>query len=176
MKNKCFKFSMGLAFFEDKEMKMLSNMAKRGWIFKSFSNLGYHFEKGEPQDLIYCCDWCHVKPSENEQYMNLFKDAGWNHVYSVANTMHFFCAKPETTPIYSDKSSLKEKYIKLKSASISGLKVFGITAALSAITLFLFAKSFIFIIALFILGFSVSAIVMELMLFAATSRTLKRIS
>ncbi|MCK4258849.1 MAG: DUF2812 domain-containing protein [Halanaerobiales bacterium] len=109
-KQKKFKFSMGLAFNEDKEMKMLSKMAKAGWIFSSWSKLGYNFKKGDPQDLIYCTDTYNLKEGESEQYFNLFTDAGWTHVCSVGSSIHFFSAQPNTKSIYTDKVTLAEKY------------------------------------------------------------------
>jgi len=109
-KQKKFKLSMGLAFNEEREMKMLSNMARKGWIFKSFSNLGYHFEKGEPVDLIYSVDNHHLKDEENEQYFQIFKDGGWNHICSEGKYYHFFSAPLNTKPIYTDKETMSEKY------------------------------------------------------------------
>jgi hypothetical protein len=104
--------SMGLAFYEDKEMNMLREMAKRGWKFYAYRWLGYKFKKAEPEDLIYCVDFHKLKKAEREQYLSLFEDAGWTHVCTAENTYHFFSALPGTKPIYTDRDTLSEKYKK----------------------------------------------------------------
>lgn len=115
--------SMGLAFNEDREMIMLSEMAGKGWRFYSYRNLGYKFKKSEPEDLIYSVDMHAVKKDEKEQYFNLFEDGGWAHVCSAGNSIHFFSASPDTKPIYTDRDTLSEKYKKGTRDVIKGIGV-----------------------------------------------------
>lgn len=126
-----YKPSMGLAFNEENEMRMLSKMAKEGWIFHSFSKLGYNFTKGKPQELIYSMDTYELKKGENEQYINLFEDAGWTHICSIENLFHFFSAVPGTKPIYTDKTTMIEKYEQGKKSVHKTAKIFGIIFLIS---------------------------------------------
>jgi hypothetical protein len=118
-----YKPSMGLAFNEENEMKMLGEMAKQGWKFYSYRWLGYKFKKAEPEDLIYCVDFHKVKKDEREQYFSLFEAAGWNHVCSAENAYHYFSALPGTKPIYTDKETLSEKYNKGIKDTVKGTAV-----------------------------------------------------
>lgn len=105
-----YKPSMGLAFNENNEMNMLSEMAKKGWRFCSYKFLGYRFKKSEPADLIYCVDMHNIKKDEKDHYFSIFGAAGWTHICSVGNFFHYFSAMPGTKPIYTDKDTLSEKY------------------------------------------------------------------
>ncbi|WBW97840.1 DUF2812 domain-containing protein [Oceanirhabdus sp. W0125-5] len=109
---KKFKFSMGLGFAEEKEMKMLSNMAAKGWIFYKFKGLGYKFKKGESQDLVYNLDSMKISGEDKSEYLEVFKAAGWDYVCSVGDSIHFFSAKTGTLPIYSDKHTKQERNIR----------------------------------------------------------------
>lgn len=107
-----YRMCMGFAFNEEKEMKMLSKMAKEGWLFYSFSKLGYNFKKGESSELIYCIDTNKLEDDEKNQYFALFREGGWTHICSYGNYYHFFSALPNTTPIYTDKETIIERYTK----------------------------------------------------------------
>ncbi|WP_042454394.1 DUF2812 domain-containing protein [Neobacillus dielmonensis] len=99
--------SGGLAFTEEQDMKKLSDYAKEGWILAGFAPLGYKLIKGTPQNLIYCVDY---HKDVDEEYFSLFEAAGWAHICSQGNEIHIFSAPAGTTPIYSDKETLMEKY------------------------------------------------------------------
>ena len=103
-----FKFSMGLGFAEERDMKMLSSMAAKGWIFYKYQGLGYKFKKGEPQDLIYNFDSVRITKKDKSEYQECFEAAGWNYECSFAESFHFFSAKTGTVPIYSDKHTKQE--------------------------------------------------------------------
>jgi len=104
-----FKFSMGLGFGEERDMKMLSSMAAKGWIFYKYQGLGYKFKKGEPQDLIYNFDSVRISENDKLEYLEVFEAAGWNNVCSYVNLFHFFSAKPGTAQIYSYKHTKEER-------------------------------------------------------------------
>lgn len=101
--------SMGLAFAEEREMKKLGEMAEQGWLLESFAFLGYRLRKGEAQKLQYNLDVHELKPSEQNEYFEMFEAGGWSHVCSQGN-LHIFSAPPGTVPIYSDKNTMYEKY------------------------------------------------------------------
>ena len=103
-----FRISMGLGFAADREMKMLSNMAAKGWIFYKHQGLGYKFKKVDSEDLIYNFDSLKISEEDKAEYIEVFEAAGWNYVCSCGDYFHFFSAKTGTVPIYSDKHTKQE--------------------------------------------------------------------
>lgn len=102
----------GLAFNEESDMKKLENYARQGWILKSIiGGVLYKFKKSKPQEIIYTVDY---QIDVNEEYFNIFKEAGWNHILSIENQIHIFSAKSGTRPIYSDLNSEIQKYINIR--------------------------------------------------------------
>ncbi|QHT46182.1 DUF2812 domain-containing protein [Bacillus sp. SB49] len=97
----------GLAFSEGKEMEKLARYAKKGWHVERFLLLGFRLRKGEPEEKQFEIDY---RESPDEDYFDLFEEAGWRHVCSSVDYIHLFTAEPETTPLYTDKTSLLEKY------------------------------------------------------------------
>ena len=103
--------SYGLAFAEDREMAKLGKLAQEGWLLESFALAGYRLRKGERKQLIYSLDIQNVREDERREYEETFRAGGWLPVCSAGN-MHIFSAGPGTKPIYSDKTSLRQKYIR----------------------------------------------------------------
>ena len=97
----------GLAWSEDKDMKKLNELSKKGWMLSGFSYLSYELKKEEPREYIYCID--SQKVENREEYIDLFKDGGWEYVCNYGD-IYFYRALPGTKEIYSDKASLSEKY------------------------------------------------------------------
>ena len=100
--------NMGLAFDEDRIMKKLSRMAKEGWILEGMSLIRYKLIKGQPRDLVYSMD-CKDLGTDADEYFELFQSSGWEYVCSYG-PFHFFCASPETVPIYTEKENYLNKY------------------------------------------------------------------
>lgn len=111
-KDKRFIIGRGLAFSETKEMQHLSKLAEEGWFLESpaFCGFGYKLCRGEKQELQYCIDYQKLTKEESIDYFDMFAAAGWNHVMTVGNVIHYFTAAPGTKPIYSDQTTLLEKY------------------------------------------------------------------
>ncbi|MEH6888609.1 DUF2812 domain-containing protein [Bacillus sp. JJ864] len=107
MKKTKYISSGGVAFGEEKEMKKLGEYAKKGWILEGFAPLGYKLRKDEPKNIQYSLDY---QNGADEEYFMYFEEAGWSHVCSSANAIHIFCAPVGTKPIYSDKTTIIEKY------------------------------------------------------------------
>ena len=97
----------GLAWSEDRDMKKLNELSKEGWMLSGFSYLSYELKKEEPREYIYCID--SQKVENREEYIDLFKDGGWEYVCNYGD-IYFYRALPGTKEIYSDKASLSEKY------------------------------------------------------------------
>ncbi|MED4534303.1 DUF2812 domain-containing protein [Metabacillus fastidiosus] len=99
--------SGGLAFYEEKEMKKLSKLAKEGWVLESFAFLGYKLRKIESQDIDYSVDY---QKNPDDDYFTYFETAGWSHICSAGNEIHIFSAPVGTKPIYSDQETVIDKY------------------------------------------------------------------
>lgn len=117
MKNKYIMVS-GLAFSEETDLEKLSRYAKEGWLLeKIVGGFFYKLKKDKPQDIIYNLDY---QREADEEYFKIFKEAGWNKVVSVSNYIHIFSAKVGTKPIYSDRESELDKYIRVRDTSKKG--------------------------------------------------------
>jgi len=110
-RNKRYLMSGGLAFTEQGDMNKLSRLAARGWLLESFAPLGYTLRKGSPAQLDYCVDYQSVPPHELDGYTELFEAGGWTRVCSLAD-IHIFSAKKGTEPIYSDRDTNRQKYLR----------------------------------------------------------------
>ncbi|WIG46833.1 DUF2812 domain-containing protein [Bacillus halotolerans] len=132
MKQKKYMMSDGLAFSEEKDMKKLSDMASKGWVLDSFAVMGYKLRKAEPRKLIYSIDYHDVGEESLAEYTEMFEAAGWERVCS-SQGMHIFSAEPGTSPIYSDQSTLREKYkrsekdVRIVTCTLSFLTLLSIT-------------------------------------------------
>lgn len=126
--------SGGLAFFEEKEMKMLANYAREGWILEKFAGMGYKLRKEEPKDIEYSLDY---QKEADDEYFAFFEAAGWSHVCSVGNEIHIFNATRGTKPIYTDRPTIVEKYEREKNRmGRAALPIFVSTVVFWVITIF----------------------------------------
>lgn len=107
MKQTKYVSSGGTAFSENKDMRKLSNYAKKGWILESFAPFGYKLRKGECKNIAYSLDY---RKQADDDYFAYFEATGWSHVCSLGNQVHVFSAPAGTDPIYSDKLTTIEKY------------------------------------------------------------------
>lgn len=103
-----YMMSGGLAFSEQKDMEKLSKLSSEGWHVRKFSFLGYTLEQGGSADYIYSIDY-RTLDKDAEEYLELFKDAGWSLV-DTSGDIHLFRAVPDTKPIYTDRETTIEKY------------------------------------------------------------------
>ncbi|WP_238884046.1 DUF2812 domain-containing protein [Clostridium sp. YIM B02551] len=98
----------GFAFNEEGDMKRLSKYASQGWILESIvGGFFYKLKKDRPQNIVYSLDY---QREANEEYFDIFKEAGWKHVISLGKQMHIFSAEAGTKPIYSDRETQIDKY------------------------------------------------------------------
>lgn len=108
------------------EEKYLNEMANKGYFLKKYSSFGrYHFVEGEPKDLHYRVDYRVFKKKDDfDDYISLFKDAGWNHVYGTCQSgSQYFLPKSQdsTEDIFSDVESKAGRYLRFMKATILGL-------------------------------------------------------
>ena len=115
-----YRFGNGLAFLESKDLKMMEDMAQKGFTPIGVNVFGfYKFAPSTVEDVDYSMDIFQTRMNLDgfEEYKEIFKSGGWEHVFS-ANNVHFFKAKRGTTPIYTDKSNESIKYQKMKAISL----------------------------------------------------------
>lgn len=117
-----YRMCKGLAMAPDKDMKMLSDMSKKGWHLTKFSLLGYFFEEGEPQDYIYALN---TEQIVTEDMLSLYRESGWTPVI-VSEGYQIFRAEEGTPPIFSDAESEIEVLRKNQKSSGVAALVFGV--------------------------------------------------
>jgi Protein of unknown function (DUF2812) len=75
----------------------------------------YTFEVGSPRAMTYRLDYRYLKGQDEPSYLQLFEDAGWEHVGRMAN-WHYF-RRPEAAgqprEIFTDPGSKAAKYRRL---------------------------------------------------------------
>lgn len=99
----------------EKEEEYLNSMAKRGFIFKKYSFLGfYHFFKGEKQSLNIRIDYrVFNNKKEFEKYKTMFSDFGWNHISGTAYSgKQYFLSidKESTNELFSTTESFANRF------------------------------------------------------------------
>ena len=65
----------------EKEQEFLHDMDLKGWHFKCYKNLRYHFEQTPPANYVYRIDYKETL-EDLDEYLAIFEDAGWEVVYS----------------------------------------------------------------------------------------------
>ncbi len=103
------KFKISLANDIDKEEEWLTEMSAKGFQFFKYSWFIYHFEEDHSKSYIYQADF----QAADDEYFELYKQAGWEHVYTEIQQYHYFRADKNVigdNRIYSDPSSIKAMY------------------------------------------------------------------
>ena len=123
-----FKWFWGWA--DEKEEAWLGEMARQGWHLRElvFPTV-YEFEQGEPKEVAYRLDYNAIGRKERENYLQLFADAGWEHVGEVSG-WHYFRKEVqpgETLEIFTDNESKIEKYKRLLAFLVVLLPVYILT-------------------------------------------------
>ena len=109
------KFHWFWAWDDEKEEAWLREMSQQGWHLKSYQfPSNYKFEKGNPVDYVYRLDYF-VDRKDIESYLQLFQDAGWDHMGEMGGWQYFRkeTINGEAPEIYSDNESKKKKYQRL---------------------------------------------------------------
>jgi len=96
---------------EDKEMEWLRQMSLKGWHLISACIFVYTFEKGEPKDIVYYGDFKSIKKRDVDEYLDIFKEAGWKYICRQGNWFYFSSpADNKYKEVYSDNQSRLGKY------------------------------------------------------------------
>ncbi len=99
-------------FNHQKEEAYLRRRHNEGWKFAKVSGFGmYHFEKCEPQDVVYQLDYNKVGLAHHAEYVKMFEDCGWEYLQEYAEYSYFRKPAAEMNgeeEIFSDPASKEE--------------------------------------------------------------------
>ena len=77
-------------FNHQKEEEYLREKHKNGWKFVRVGGFGtYHFEKCEPEDVVYQLDYNPQTKESRAQYLQMFADCGWDYIMDYAGYSYF---------------------------------------------------------------------------------------
>ncbi|MFC2032893.1 DUF2812 domain-containing protein [Chloroflexota bacterium] len=98
---------------DEQEEAWLRSMSQKGWDLFSVGLPGiYRFRAGEPRDYVYRLDYQTHKKKDEQEYLQLFSDAGWEHLGQMS-TWHYFrkeAKEGEAPEIFTDVESKVAKY------------------------------------------------------------------
>lgn len=107
------KFKWFWAWDDEKEEAWLGEMSRQGWHLSRLEAFGkYTFTRGAQQEYAYRMDFQTGAQKDHQEYLQLFADAGWEHVGLLGGWQYF--RKPlqpgEPAEIFSDNQSKIAKY------------------------------------------------------------------
>jgi len=98
---------------DEQEEAWLRSMSQKGWHLLSVGLAGiYRFRAGEPYDYVYRLDYQIHKKKDEQDYLQLFSDAGWEHL-GYMSAWHYFrkeSREGEASEIFTDVESKVAKY------------------------------------------------------------------
>lgn len=103
------KFKLTLAYDIEKEAKWLTDMSAKGFHFYKYRWGFYYFEEDPSKSYIYQTDF----QEASDEYFELYKEAGWEHMHTEFGKFHYFRADKNSIGdqrIYSDPASVKGMY------------------------------------------------------------------
>lgn len=104
------KFRMWAPWRDEQHEQWLQRMAAEGLHLRRMTGIGIHtFERGAPQEVVYRWD---VRDQRDADYMQLFRDAGWEHVVSLLSWHCWRKARQagQMMEIFSDTADKVRKY------------------------------------------------------------------
>ncbi len=74
----------------EKEQEWLRKQHQAGWKLTKATLPGfYRFEKCEPEDVVYQLDYNQEGLSQKNEYVQIFRDCGWEHITDMAGYSYF---------------------------------------------------------------------------------------
>ncbi len=72
------------------EEQYLRRMHNEGWKFVKVTGLGmYHFQRCEPEDVVYQLDYNTEGSANKEEYIRMFADCGWGYLQEYFGYSYF---------------------------------------------------------------------------------------
>ncbi len=110
-------FKYFTVFNYEREEKYLRSMHKSGWKFQKVTGLGmYHFEKCEPDDVIYRLDYNQEGNKNKSEYIQMFVDCGWEYMQEFVGYSYFRKPAAEADgndEIFSDSASKAQMSVRV---------------------------------------------------------------
>jgi hypothetical protein len=156
------KFKWFWAWDDEKEKTYLREMALEGWHFKSVTFPGYYtFENGEPRNDFYRLDFL-SNYKDKENYLQLFKDAGWSHVGEYGSWQYFrkTALEGEIPEIFTDNDSKVKKYTRVMTFLVIFFPVYSIMLITLSKAEGLFYEIVTFICFLFVLLYAYAMVML----------------
>lgn len=92
-----------------KEQDYLRQQHKKGWRFVKVNFIGsYHFERCEPEDVVYQLDYNPDGLAHKDEYIKMFHDCGWEYLQEFSGYSYFRKSASEMNgdeEIFCDDSS-----------------------------------------------------------------------
>lgn len=97
----------------EKEQEWLSRQHRQGWKLTAAAVCFYRFERCAPEDVVYQLDYNPEGRKHPEEYVQLFRDCGWEHV--LDNVGYSYFRKPAAQmqgreEIFCDEASRMEMF------------------------------------------------------------------
>jgi hypothetical protein len=108
-------FKLFGAWNDRREENWLKEMASKGWHLESAAVVFYKFRRGEPADMTYRMDFQTAGKFDKKEYLDLFRDAGWEFVGRNGAWFYFRTptGKGKEPEIHTDMASRIAKYRRL---------------------------------------------------------------
>ena len=110
---------------QKKEEEYLRKMHNEGWKLVRISGLCvYHFEKCEPEDVVYQLDFDPKSNENKSEYIKMFSDCGWEYIQDFVGYSYFRKPCSEMNgeeSIFNDaesKTAMLQRVIKTKIAPL----------------------------------------------------------
>lgn len=119
-------FKAIFAWEDEKEEKWLEQMAADGWKLISVAPYVYKFQRSEPERVIFRLDYKFTNDKDYQEYLTLFKDAGWELFATFANWQYFKISPEnhEIPEIYNSGKAKAQKYRRLLVGFIPMLPIY----------------------------------------------------
>ncbi len=107
------KFRWFWAWQDEAEETWLENMSQKGYHLSSVGLPGFYmFSVAEPQNYVYQLDYQSFYKKDKGEYLQLFQDAGWEHIGEMSAWQYFRkeVKAAETPEIFTDIESKIAKY------------------------------------------------------------------
>lgn len=114
---------------DEKEESWLRSMSQRGWhLFSVGLPCIYKFRAGEPRDYVYRLDYQIHKKGEQQDYLQLFQDAGWEYIGEVSAWQYFRkeATEGEVPEIFTDVESKVTKYKRVLTFMVIFIVIYGV--------------------------------------------------
>ena len=136
-KETCWKIRLFWPWQDDREEEWLEAISRDGWHLSKVGFSGvYFFHKGEPKHTVYRMDYQIPSKKDRGAYLQLFRDAGWEHLGGSGWEYFRKEASPDEEPeIFTDPESKIKKYERICNDMVLLLAVLIVTGSSANLTL-----------------------------------------